>query len=119
MLIILSQTPIHINKDVLIYGIQEKGIAKFLYKLNINKASGPDSISCRILREAADEIAPYLKFIFEKSLELKNVPYDWRTAFPEKSGVRHGVKSLAEIKDEHIHLLLVIQVSADFFDCDY
>jgi hypothetical protein len=33
--------------------------------------------------------------------------------------VRHGVKSLAEIKDEHIHLLLVIQVSADFFDCDY
>ena len=80
MLIILSQTPIHINKDVLIYRIQEKGIAKFLYKLNINKASGPDSISCRILREAADEIAPYLKFIFEKSLELKNVPYDWRTA---------------------------------------
>jgi hypothetical protein len=29
--------------------------------------------------------------------------------------VRHGVKSLAEIKDEHIHLLLVIQVSADFY----
>jgi hypothetical protein len=39
--------------------------------------------------------------------------------FPEESGVRHGVKSLVEIKDEHIHLLLVIQVSADFFDCDY
>jgi hypothetical protein len=36
--------------------------------------------------------------------------------FPEESGVRHGVKSLAEIKDEHIHLLLVIQVSADFSD---
>ena len=33
--------------------------------------------------------------------------------------MRHGVKSIAEIKDEHIHLLLVIQVSADFFDCDY
>ena len=31
--------------------------------------------------------------------------------------MRHGVKSLAEIKDEHIHLLLVIQVSADFLDC--
>jgi hypothetical protein len=37
----------------------------------------------------------------------------------DESGVRHGVKSLAEIKNEHIHLLLVIQVSADFFDCDY
>jgi N-acetylglucosamine kinase-like BadF-type ATPase len=53
---------------------QEKGIAKLLSKLNINKASGPDTISCRILREAADEIAPYmyLKFIFEKSLELES-----------------------------------------------
>ena len=65
MLIILSQTPIHINKDVLIYGIQEKGIAKLLYKLNINKASGPDTISCRMLREAADEIAPYLKLFLK------------------------------------------------------
>jgi hypothetical protein len=37
----------------------------------------------------------------------------------EESGVRHGVKSLAEIKDEHIHLLLLIQVSDDFLDCDY
>jgi hypothetical protein len=27
-----------------------------------------------------------------------------------------SVRLLAEIKDEHIHLLLVIQVSADFFD---
>ena len=68
------------TQDISSIQIQEKGIAKLLSKLNINKASGPDTISCRILREAADEIAPYLKFIFEKSLELKNVPYDWRTA---------------------------------------
>ena len=64
------------TQDISRIQIQEKGIAKLLSKLNINKAT----ISCRILREAADEIAPYLKFIFEKSLELKNVPYDWRTA---------------------------------------
>ena len=68
------------TQDISSIQIQEKGIAKLLSKLNINKASGPDTIWCRILREAADEIAPYLKFIFEKSLELKNVPYDWRTA---------------------------------------
>ena len=65
------------TQDISSIQIQEKGIAKLLCKLNINKASGPDTISCRILREAAaDEITPYLKFIFEKSLELKNVPYD-------------------------------------------
>jgi hypothetical protein len=40
--------------------IQEKRIAKLLYKLNINKASGPDTLSCRILREAADEIGNWL-----------------------------------------------------------
>jgi hypothetical protein len=62
------------TQDISSIQIQEKGIAKLLSKLNINKASGPDTISCRILREATDEIAPYLKFIFEKSLELKNVP---------------------------------------------
>jgi hypothetical protein len=62
------------TQDISSIQIQEKGIAKLLSKLNINKASGPDTISCRILREATDEIAPYLKFIFEKSLELKNLP---------------------------------------------
>ena len=63
------------TQDISSIQIQEKGIAKLLYKLNINKASGPDTISCRILREATDEIAPYIKYIFEKSLELKNVQH--------------------------------------------
>jgi hypothetical protein len=45
------------DQDISSIQIQEKGIAKLLSKLNINKASGPDTISCRILREAADEIA--------------------------------------------------------------
>ncbi|XP_071150348.1 uncharacterized protein [Mytilus edulis] len=53
--------------------IEEKGIAKLLKQLNINKASGPDKISCRILKETADEISPYLKHIFERSLRLKQV----------------------------------------------
>ena len=60
--------------------IDEKGITKLLQHLNINKACGPDNISCRILKEAAEEIAPYLKFIFDRSLELQEVPHDWRTA---------------------------------------
>ncbi|XP_071138515.1 uncharacterized protein [Mytilus edulis] len=60
--------------------IEEKGIAKLLKQLNINKASGPDKISCRILKETADEISPYLKHIFERSLCLKQVPHDWTTA---------------------------------------
>jgi hypothetical protein len=46
--------------DISSIQLQEKGIAKLQYKLNINEASGPDTISCRILQEAADEIAPFL-----------------------------------------------------------
>ena len=36
------------TQDISNIQIQEKGIAKLLYKLNVNKASGPDTISCRI-----------------------------------------------------------------------
>jgi hypothetical protein len=37
------------TQDISSIQIQEKGIAKLLSKLNINKASGPDTISRRIL----------------------------------------------------------------------
>ena len=55
-------------------------MAKLLKQLNINKASGQEKISCRILKETADEISPYLKQIFERPLCLKQVPHDWTTA---------------------------------------
>ena len=60
--------------------ISVEGVTKLLQKVNPNKASGPDSIPARILKELADEIAPLLTIIFNKSLEQGEVPTDWRKA---------------------------------------
>jgi hypothetical protein len=42
-----------------------------------SKATGPDLISCRVLKEAADSIAPYLEILYNKSIKTGKVPVDW------------------------------------------
>ena len=44
--------------------ISRDGVEKRLRNLNITKASGPDSIPCRFLKELSFEIAPILSAIF-------------------------------------------------------
>ena len=60
--------------------VSVEGVTKLLRKVNPNKASGPDSIPARILKELADEIAPLLTTIFNKSLGQGEVPTNWRGA---------------------------------------
>ena len=60
--------------------ITTPGILALLQNLNIHKASGPDTISTRLLKETAEVTAPILKLIFEKSLATGKVFYDWRIA---------------------------------------
>ena len=59
---------------------QTKGIVSLLRNINTKKASGPDGISCWVLKEAAEEIAPFLQFIFNQSLTTGQVPGDWKCA---------------------------------------
>ena len=59
---------------------QTKGIVSLLRNINAKKASGPDGISCFVLKEAAEEIAPFLQFIFNQSLTTGQVPGDWKCA---------------------------------------
>ena len=40
------------------------GVAKLLKNLNPHKATGPDSISSRFLKELSSELAPALAHIF-------------------------------------------------------
>ena len=40
--------------------VDPKGVFKLLIGLNINKASGPDGLSARVLKECSSEIAPIL-----------------------------------------------------------
>lgn len=60
--------------------IQVPGIEKLLQNLSPRKASGPDNISARILKNCATEIAPILTLIFQSSLSHGEVPNDWRHA---------------------------------------
>ena len=55
-------------------------VLKLLKKINPNKASGPDMIPARILKDLAEELAPFLTEIFQRSLAGGDVPMDWRSA---------------------------------------
>ena len=51
-----------------------------LKQLDINKATGSDWIPVRLLKETADQIAPSLILLFNKSLRLGIFPWDWKLA---------------------------------------
>ena len=73
----LQGTPFPDIKDI---EITTPGIEKLLQSLSVGKASGPDSIPNRILKECATELAPALQAIFTQSLETGTLPEDWRNA---------------------------------------
>jgi hypothetical protein len=58
----------------------EEEVAAVLRNLDPNKASGPDGIPCRLLKEVAHEIAPSLCRLFNLSLSLGVVPSEWKFA---------------------------------------
>ena len=60
--------------------ISSSGILKLLNNLNVNKATGPDRICARVLRETSSTIAPILTIIFQCSLDTGIIPDDWKTA---------------------------------------
>ena len=47
-------------------------------QLDINKATGSHGIQVRLLKETADQIAPSLTMLFNKSLQLGIFPEDWK-----------------------------------------
>ena len=58
----------------------EPGIEKILKSPNPAKASGPDLVPARILKLAAEEIAPILCIIFQQLYNTGEVPLDWQKA---------------------------------------
>ena len=57
-----------------------KGVFKLLNGLNIDKASGSDSLTARVLKECTSEIAPILALIYNESLAQGTFPDDWQQA---------------------------------------
>ena len=60
--------------------IHTQGIEKLLSEVDPNKATGPDNIPCRILKENAAILAPILQVIFSQTLETGELPLDWLLA---------------------------------------
>ena len=54
-----------------------EGVAKLLHGLYPNKARGLDDIPARIFQLAANELAPALQIIFQKSLDTDKLPLSW------------------------------------------
>ncbi len=60
--------------------ITEAGVHKLISNLKIHKASGPDDIGPRVLKEIVDVTAPILTSIFRKSYSTGILPDDWKSA---------------------------------------
>ena len=59
--------------------ITEAGVLK-LQNINVDKATGPDAIAARVMRETAVDLAPVLTTIFKHSINTESVPEDWKKA---------------------------------------
>lgn len=70
-----SSTP-----DIQPITIHHTGVTKLLSSLNPHKATAPDSIPARLLKETAKEITPALSLIFQASTNQGKIPSDWKTA---------------------------------------
>ena len=62
------------------FNIGLEGVTKLLRNLSPHKATGPDAIPTRFLKEVADKIAPALVLVFQASLNQGRVPEDWKNA---------------------------------------
>ena len=60
--------------------IKEEGILKLLRNINPRKATGPDNISARLLRDYKVDLTPILTLIFQASAKEGKVPCDWTQA---------------------------------------
>lgn len=66
-------------------------VLKLINSLPLNKASGLDGISCRLLREAAPIVAPSLTYIIKFSITTGIFPDEWKLA--RVSPIYKGAKS--------------------------
>ena len=73
---VLPQVPDNPYPDMPNTHIDNNSVIKLLSRLNPSKGNGPDLPPTSVLKEAATEIAPYLCFIFQQSINAGEVPPD-------------------------------------------
>ena len=75
--------------------ISVNGVEKLLSNINPSKATGPDMMPCRMLKELAPVLAPLLTVIFQQSLATSKLPTSWLHANIVPV-FKKGTKCLAE-----------------------
>ena len=65
------------NTEMPKFEITVQGATKLLEGLNGGKAPRPDELPNLILKNAANEISPFLRIIFDQSLQTGKLPDDW------------------------------------------
>lgn len=69
-----------------------EGVTTILKNMKVDKASGPDCLPNRVLKECATQLAPGITAIFQRSVDDGELPTDWRNANVApifKKGDRH------------------------------
>jgi hypothetical protein len=69
-----------VYSDIPFLEIGIDGVVKQLKNINQNKATGPDELPARVLKEAAAEITPIITHIFQQSYNTSKLPDDWLQA---------------------------------------
>ena len=57
-----------------------EGVAKQLRAINPSKATTPDKLPARVIKEAADDIAPVITHLLQQSYDSGTLPDDWTHA---------------------------------------
>ena len=60
--------------------VDSAGVLKILKNIDVHKASGPDEIPPRLLKDHANLLAPVLTRLFQYSLDQGVIPLDWSKA---------------------------------------
>jgi hypothetical protein len=76
--------------------ITQYGVAKLMWTINPSKASSPDNIPNRVLKQCADHLAPALTIIFQRLIDHGKLPNDWLNANVScifKKGDKHAAEN--------------------------
>ena len=71
---------VNVTQSLSSIAVSNDGVLKQLNNLDISKASGPDEIPARLLKQYAPLIASTLKKIYQNSIDQGAIPKDWKKA---------------------------------------
>ena len=61
--------------------ITEHGVFTLLSQIDPHKACGLDNIPARVLQELAQDLTPMITHLFKQSLDIRELPPEWKTAY--------------------------------------